>query len=631
MNLKNQFNSNFIKKQIAISKKRQELIEKLRKLQKENTEQNLVIKKLQIEIEKKEKIQKSQKIEEMEKTRKKMNEKPIENSKQQWEEVVLESKPEKAKRSISLNFILNSKIGASKHPDLQRIFKQTDGNIDKKDKEFKLKPILDTRCQEIKENIILSIFQQKVGITKKNEQKKPKKNEQKKIKEKPKEKLKEKLKKNQSVNENFFLERKKKTRNISPLSNVTNIIHQFKNNESTEKNEQKPTKNEVKMNNQDIKKENLEKKEEPKNNGKKTSKKNTKKTPKKTAKKTRPKKANTTPKKPVQMKKRFSVWSLFRSMKKKQIQQGPSRVLSLRLDRIKIDRDKSKAEEFKATQSNFAKTFSFRVPQIQPQPQPLQTSLSTSQSFFKNQNRFFSYEEPFGNRQGKLNQQYEIQSDHPNEMMRQAEILRQLEEEEKEREKKVMEEKKRKKRHKKQNQKRNSSRKSNPRKNSNSGTHNNSNLKNEMIYLTESSILFELQIFIDRYMKYLVEFSSNEHNEENVLFWFSVNKFKQLCILGENEIAIRYANLISQTFIEDESNKQVNISGDVRRRIAQQLKKIRRIPNPQLFDAAEKQIYELMSNDQYLNFFRSKYYFRMLKEIYQIGKKVKIKKSRKLF
>ncbi|KAJ6240538.1 regulator of g protein signaling [Anaeramoeba flamelloides] len=126
---------------------------------------------------------------------------------------------------------------------------------------------------------------------------------------------------------------------------------------------------------------------------------------------------------------------------------------------------------------------------------------------------------------------------------------------------------------------------------------------------------------LNNYLSNFVQFSASEYNDENILFWSRVNEFKKYFRFGRQEKAKSIATQILNSHILENSEKEINISWELRQELMLQLKNIETIcPEPTVFDKAHKIIYEIMSGDLYLSFFRTPFYQEIVNQI-EISKK----------
>lgn len=103
-------------------------------------------------------------------------------------------------------------------------------------------------------------------------------------------------------------------------------------------------------------------------------------------------------------------------------------------------------------------------------------------------------------------------------------------------------------------------------------------------------------------------FLSTERGDENIQvifsifevnliqFWEAVEIFKSL----EEESLAEEANLIVRRFVSVQSERTINIAGDVKDRIMKSMKEYKHTKG--LFDEATQQIFHLMKNDSLIRF-----------------------------
>ena len=93
-------------------------------------------------------------------------------------------------------------------------------------------------------------------------------------------------------------------------------------------------------------------------------------------------------------------------------------------------------------------------------------------------------------------------------------------------------------------------------------------------------------------------FLKSEYSEENLEFWLEVENFKGLD--DDSEERHGKATHIFNTFVKPLSEKEVNISGLTRRKIASDLEGEQLLSN--MFDDAQAQVYRLMQGQSYPRF-----------------------------
>jgi hypothetical protein len=111
-----------------------------------------------------------------------------------------------------------------------------------------------------------------------------------------------------------------------------------------------------------------------------------------------------------------------------------------------------------------------------------------------------------------------------------------------------------------------------------------------------------------------LEFLEKEFAVENLLFFESVAAFRERFQSANNELSPegeQEAHQIYETFIKTSSPSCVNISYEVRQRIidiyentrtSKTLTPAQRVPTPDMFDSAQKEIFRLITRDSFLRF-----------------------------
>ena len=89
-----------------------------------------------------------------------------------------------------------------------------------------------------------------------------------------------------------------------------------------------------------------------------------------------------------------------------------------------------------------------------------------------------------------------------------------------------------------------------------------------------------------------------EYSEENLQFWLEVEKFKH----SEHDM-LKEANCIYLTFVKPMSEKEVNISGNIRKTIAEHI--AMEDITKELYDTAQSQVHNLMRRQSYPRFLLS--------------------------
>ncbi|KAK3584487.1 hypothetical protein CHS0354_006017 [Potamilus streckersoni] len=97
------------------------------------------------------------------------------------------------------------------------------------------------------------------------------------------------------------------------------------------------------------------------------------------------------------------------------------------------------------------------------------------------------------------------------------------------------------------------------------------------------------------------EFLKKEFSEENIIFWTTVEEYKQIT---SDEMRIVKAKDIFDKHLCLDALEPVNIDSVARQQAHSQLD----IPTPQIFDVAQHQIYQLMKRDSYARFLKSELY-----------------------
>eukprot|EP01095_Lingulamoeba_sp_RSL-Kostka_P008047 TRINITY_DN2636_c1_g2_i1.p1 TRINITY_DN2636_c1_g2~~TRINITY_DN2636_c1_g2_i1.p1 ORF type:complete len:235 (-),score=69.64 TRINITY_DN2636_c1_g2_i1:667-1371(-) len=94
-------------------------------------------------------------------------------------------------------------------------------------------------------------------------------------------------------------------------------------------------------------------------------------------------------------------------------------------------------------------------------------------------------------------------------------------------------------------------------------------------------------------------------SSENLAFWLAVEEYKHL---DENEdsLLISKAKHILQTYLEEMSERQVNIDGDIRLEIINKIES--NDLNVNMFNSAQDQIYQIMKTDSFRKFISSEKY-----------------------
>ncbi|KAJ6239425.1 regulator of g protein signaling-related [Anaeramoeba flamelloides] len=118
-----------------------------------------------------------------------------------------------------------------------------------------------------------------------------------------------------------------------------------------------------------------------------------------------------------------------------------------------------------------------------------------------------------------------------------------------------------------------------------------------------------------------IEFSASEYNDENILFWSRANEFKEYCQQRKTKLARQMAYKIYKSHIIENSEKEINISGPLRSKIINSFNRNSLIcPPPNIFNEAQKNVYEIMSGDLYLSFLRSSFFQSVSKNLGKVQK-----------
>lgn len=108
-----------------------------------------------------------------------------------------------------------------------------------------------------------------------------------------------------------------------------------------------------------------------------------------------------------------------------------------------------------------------------------------------------------------------------------------------------------------------------------------------------------MQNSVGRYL--FKEYLTAEHAEENILFWDSVQRYRQLCTVDEMEEILED---IYNQFISDKAKAEVSLDSKCRLTLEKNLNN----PTRSTFDEAQFQVYKTMERDNYPRFIRSKLY-----------------------
>ncbi|KAK3607981.1 hypothetical protein CHS0354_009917 [Potamilus streckersoni] len=102
-------------------------------------------------------------------------------------------------------------------------------------------------------------------------------------------------------------------------------------------------------------------------------------------------------------------------------------------------------------------------------------------------------------------------------------------------------------------------------------------------------------------LRVFTEFLRKEFSEENIIFWMTVEKYKQIT---SQEMRNVQAKEIFNKHLSMHASEPVNIDSIARQQADSQLD----TPTPQIFDVAQHQIYQLMKQDCYARFLKSELY-----------------------
>ncbi|KAL3863634.1 hypothetical protein ACJMK2_005384 [Sinanodonta woodiana] len=97
------------------------------------------------------------------------------------------------------------------------------------------------------------------------------------------------------------------------------------------------------------------------------------------------------------------------------------------------------------------------------------------------------------------------------------------------------------------------------------------------------------------------EFLKKEFSEENIIFWTTVEKYKQIT---NQDLRKVQAKDIFNKHLSVRASEPVNIDSVARQQADSQMD----TPTPQIFDLAQHQIYQLMKQDSYARFLKSELY-----------------------
>ncbi|KAL3880097.1 hypothetical protein ACJMK2_032366, partial [Sinanodonta woodiana] len=97
------------------------------------------------------------------------------------------------------------------------------------------------------------------------------------------------------------------------------------------------------------------------------------------------------------------------------------------------------------------------------------------------------------------------------------------------------------------------------------------------------------------------EHLKKEFSEENIIFWTSVEKYKQITSQEMRNVEAKY---IFDKHLSVHASEPVNIDSVARQQAYSQLD----LPTPEIFDLSQHQIYQLMKRDSYARFLKSELY-----------------------
>jgi len=108
-------------------------------------------------------------------------------------------------------------------------------------------------------------------------------------------------------------------------------------------------------------------------------------------------------------------------------------------------------------------------------------------------------------------------------------------------------------------------------------------------------------------------FLAKEWSTENLLFWKQVNEYK---LLADPEERTKKAQEIIETFIRDNAIYEVNLPDTIRTRIRKDIEQVVESGHApvEMFDAAQTEIFSLMSNDSFHRFLKMEESFVELSE-----------------
>nr|KAF6397831.1 regulator of G protein signaling 4 [Rousettus aegyptiacus] len=99
-------------------------------------------------------------------------------------------------------------------------------------------------------------------------------------------------------------------------------------------------------------------------------------------------------------------------------------------------------------------------------------------------------------------------------------------------------------------------------------------------------------------------FLQSEHSEENIDFWLSCEDYKK--ITSPSKLSAR-AEKIYREFVSSQAPKEVNLDARARAETSRGLQQ----PTRTCFDAAQRQVLQLLEEDSYPRFLRSHFYLQL--------------------
>ena len=104
------------------------------------------------------------------------------------------------------------------------------------------------------------------------------------------------------------------------------------------------------------------------------------------------------------------------------------------------------------------------------------------------------------------------------------------------------------------------------------------------------------------------EFLSEELSEENLTFWSDVEQYRQLASERPGEMAQEARRLYERYLGAAAAKFELNVPGPVKSRLKRAVIDGSEAVTPALFDAAQKNVFELMATDSYPRFLKSSYF-----------------------